>query len=134
MVPERLFAIVVIDEANLFEPIKVVMSGGSTETWSTDTCKEVASVLDGHRPKIASEDVLSCYAQHLEAGEKRFGAPRVLVVGSYSDDRFCDSSTDDGSVGSFIPPVGAEVLGNALKVAIGEASPLKCEEADPVAA
>jgi len=115
------FALLVQDPNKPLDSLKVVLKDQLVETWSAETCEEVARLLDQTQPElIITETMLpdGSWVDIVSMAEKASAPTNVIVVGSHPDSALYISAMEGGAFDFILPPFETEALRHVLRVAV----------------
>ena len=115
------FALLVQDGTKPLDSLRVVLKGESVETWSAETCEEVAKLLDQTQPELVITETMlpdGSWVDIVSMAEKASSPTNVIVVGSHTDTGLYISAMEGGAFDFILPPFETEALRHVLRVAV----------------
>lgn len=115
------FALLVQDPNKPLDSLKVVLKDQLVETWSAETCEEVARLLDQTQPELVITQTMlpdGSWVDIVGLAEKAAAPTNVIVVGSHPDIGPYISAMEGGAFDFILPPFETEALRHVLRVAV----------------
>lgn len=120
MPQKKLFALVASSENRCFHDLKATLKKQSVEVYSSDSCQEVARLLDQTHPELVfTAKLLSdgTWRNVIYLSEKASVPTSVIVVGENKDTRFYLSAMDYGAFDFILPPFEEDAIAHVVRVA-----------------
>ncbi len=118
---KSVFALLVQDTNKPLDSLKVILKGESVETWSAETCEDVAKLLDQTQPELVITQTMlpdGSWVDIVSMAEKAASPTNVIVVGSHPDIGLYISAIEGGAFDFILPPFETEALRHVLRAAV----------------